>query len=149
MSDVEDKFETEVLKFLENKELRAEKKYKIGKKFDQGKPIAGAEKNKIGKKFDQGKPIAGAIQDFNLALEQLAILLTLGANKYERSSWKTVPNGEERYKDGLWRHLLEVGDVEGGLPHDIAVIFNALATVQLRLERELKENENLVKNISK
>lgn len=92
-----------------------------------------------GLKFDQEKPIAGALKDFDLALMELSKLLSLGAKKYERSSWKNVPNAEQRYYDGLWRHLLEFDDVEGDLGHDVAVVFNALAVLQLRLMREQNE----------
>ncbi len=96
---------------------------------------------KPGKKFSQGKPIAGALKDFDLALIELSKLLSLGAIKYERSSWLNVPNAEEEYYDALWRHLLELDDVEGDLGHDVAVVFNALACLQLRLIKESnKEN---------
>ncbi len=87
-----------------------------------------------GKKFDQEKPIAGALGDFDLALMELAKLLTFGAKKYERSSWLNVLNASTRYNDALWRHLLQQGlDEETGLGHDVAVVFNALALLQLRL----------------
>ncbi len=97
-------------------------------------------KSKEDMKFDQEKPIAGALIDFDLALIELSKLLTLGAAKYERSSWKSVPDAEQRYYDGLWRHLLRFDDVEGNLGHDVAVVFNALVCLQLRLE---KENNNV------
>lgn len=90
----------------------------------------------LGKKFDQSKPIAGALSDFSLALTELSELLTFGAEKYERSSWLKVPDAEVRYKDALWRHLLSSGeDEETGLGHDVAVVFNALAVLELRLRR--------------
>ncbi len=90
-----------------------------------------------GEKFDQDKPIAGALEDFDLALMELVKLLSFGAKKYERSSWLNVPNAEVRYKDALWRHLLDKGiDPETNLGHDVAVVFNALACLQLRLIKE-------------
>jgi len=51
-------------------------------------------------KYDKGKPIAGCLlTDFPRALLAIAELSTIGAKKYKRSSWLTVPNGRQRYTD--------------------------------------------------
>ena len=73
-----------------------------------------------GMKFDQEKPRydllpAGAIDD-------LAKILTFGANKYAPNSWQEVENGIERYRAALLRHTFamqrgEILDPESGLPH--------------------------------
>lgn len=94
-------------------------------------------------KFDQEKPIAGAIQEFGLALTAVSSLMAFGAKKYERSSWIDVENGVERYTDAMMRHFFqepyEDEDKESKHAHDVAVAFNALARLELRLRGELDD----------
>ncbi len=100
----------------------------------------------VGEKFDDGKPIAGALGDFGLALMELSRLLYYGDKKYERSSWINVPNAEVRYLDGGMRHWLlqfseeydqDIYERYGvKIGHDVAAVFNNLATLELRLRRE-------------
>lgn len=56
-----------------------------------------------GAKFDRGKP------DFSLipprAAEELARVLSFGAEKYEAFSWKLVPDLHRRYLAAAFRHL--------------------------------------------
>lgn len=96
-----------------------------------------------GNKFDKDKPISGIIQDFGLALLEVSALATKGAKKYARGSWLHVENGQQRYTDALCRHLLQEGtqkvDEEMELGHDVAVAWNALARLELRLRREHDE----------
>lgn len=93
-----------------------------------------------GIKYDQEKPIAGIIQDFGRALTQVSKLATFGAGKYRRGSWKHVENGYERYTDALARHFLQEGyesvDSETQIEHDVAVAWNALARLELRLSKK-------------
>ena len=89
-------------------------------------------------KHDQGKPIDGVLfQDFPRALMAVASLASFGADKYERGSWLTVENGHQRYTDAIARHMLdeyvEAADEETGLGHDVAIAWNALARLELRL----------------
>lgn len=64
---------------------------------------------------------------------ELAMLLTLGAAKYEFENWrKASRNDVVRYRDALERHLLkrDLGehiDKDTGLPHTICIAFNAMA----------------------
>lgn len=88
-------------------------------------------------KDDSDKPIAGALLDFSRALTEVSKLSTFGAAKYSRSSWLEVDNGQERYTDAMVRHLLleatEDLDPETSINHDVAVVWNALARLELRL----------------
>lgn len=56
------------------------------------------------------------------AIDDLAKILTFGANKYAPNSWQNVENGLERYRAALLRHTFaiqggELIDQESGLPH--------------------------------
>lgn len=73
-----------------------------------------------GRKFDGNKTEYGLVPA--LALEEIAKVLTFGAQKYERDNWKKVPDSKRRYFDALQRHLWaykrgEKFDPESGLHH--------------------------------
>jgi hypothetical protein len=73
-----------------------------------------------GQKFDENKPEYGLIPPY--ALEELAVVLTAGANKYARENWRFVPEAKRRYFDAMQRHLWawkrgEIFDPETGRPH--------------------------------
>jgi len=74
-----------------------------------------------GVKADDGKTLAATLLDFAYALDGVADVATFGANKYTREGWATVPDGEARYMDALFRHLLasrhEELDPESGRSH--------------------------------
>jgi hypothetical protein len=93
-----------------------------------------------GAKLDAGKPLAGILSDFSLALLAVIDVGTFGAKKYSRGGWQSVPNGEERYFDAEWRHLLksrnEDLDEDSGLLHLAHQAWNTLARLELRLRRE-------------
>lgn len=93
-----------------------------------------------GAKNDAGKLFASLLQNFSRALEGVAKVSTYGATKYTRDGWEVVPEGEQRYKDAMWRHLLKAGqedlDQESGLAHDYHALWNLLAYTELRLRRE-------------
>ena len=65
--------------------------------------------------------------------EELAMLLTLGGFKYDFDNWKLAKKSEViKYRDALERHMLardkgEFIDKDTGLPHTIAIAFNAMA----------------------
>ena len=97
-------------------------------------------------KYDGGKNLAAIpFQDFPDAIEELVKVCTFGANKYERSSWKTVPNAATRYEDALGRHFLaqykEDLDPESELYHKAHLAWNALATLQLMIEQRCKTDQ--------
>jgi len=92
-------------------------------------------------KYDQGKPLAAIpIKDFGRALEAVSEVGTFGAKKYARSSWKGVENASVRYEDALYRHAYkssyEEHDEESGLLHLAHLAWNALAILQLQIEKE-------------
>ena len=93
-----------------------------------------------GLKFDSGKPRWSLLP--MKAVEEQVKVMGFGAQKYEAHSWKTVPNGIERYTDAAFRHLVaytqgEDNDPESGLHH----LAHALCCVSFVLELE-KEKSN-------
>lgn len=102
----------------------------------------GIKPNEPGAKLDAGKLQAGLLSDFSLALQAVAEVSTFGAKKYSRGGWQHVPNGEERYYDAMWRHLLQERhediDPDSGLLHEAHRAWNVLAKLELRLRREKK-----------
>lgn len=95
-----------------------------------------------GTKNDDGKVRPSLIiQDFALALLEVAKVGTFGANKYTDHGWVQVPKAEKRYADAMFRHLLadatgEKEDPESGLSHKAHAAWNALATLELELRRQ-------------
>lgn len=92
-----------------------------------------AESPNLGRKFDAGKAEYGLIPPN--ALEELAVVLTIGAQKYGRSNWKQVPEGKRRYFDAAQRHLWawqrgECFDPETGRNH----LGHALASIAFLYE---------------
>jgi hypothetical protein len=89
-----------------------------------------------GAKLDQGKPLAAVLMDFSHALQQVVAVGTYGANKYSRGGWVSVPDGEQRYLDAAWRHLLaakpEGSDPDTHLDHLAHAAWNLLAVLELR-----------------
>lgn len=100
----------------------------------------GTDAHAPGAKLDAGKVLAGVLADFSLALLAVAEVGTHGAEKYSRGGWQSVPEGETRYKDADWRHLLkgrhEDRDPDSGLLHEAHRAWNVLAVLELKLRRE-------------
>lgn len=98
--------------------------------------------NVAGAKDDSGKVMGSLVGDFGLALLEVAKLGTFGASKYTRGGWKEVPDGVQRYDDAMWRHLLksatETIDPETNISHEVAVVWNALAKLELKLRLHSK-----------
>lgn len=97
-------------------------------------------------KFDYGKPILGTVlSDFGDALEAVGEVGTYGARKYSVGGWLTVSNGYTRYWNALFRHLFaslrEEFDSESNLPHLAHAAWNALAILQLALNRKKRHRE--------
>jgi len=90
-----------------------------------------------GRKFDQGKPRYGLLPP--LALQEMARVLTHGAEKYDAGNWKHVPDSLERYFDALQRHVWawkmgEKLDPDSGIHH----LAHALANVAFLYEHDVK-----------
>jgi len=105
-----------------------------------------------GQKFDGGKAplMQGCMAYFPDALLAVAQVSAYGAKKYsakfEDMNWRKVANGEARYGDADARHLLTPHlrapgavagpyDAESELLHAAHHAWDALATLQLALER--------------
>ncbi len=107
----------------------------------------GLDAHTPGAKVDAGKPFAGLLGLFGRALLAVAEVSTAGAKKYTRGGWQHVPEGETRYTDALWRHLLQQGgdisrrDPQLGTFHMAQVVWNALAALELHLRNLEGEHE--------
>lgn len=105
----------------------------------QQKDPLGYDAHQPGAKLDAGKPRLGLVLgDFALALQAVGDVGTFGANKYSDHGWLSVPNGIERYKDALYRHLMayssgDLIDVDSGLTHLSQIAWNALAVLELTI----------------
>ena len=98
-------------------------------------------KNKEGIKYDDEKPTVGEfITDFGPEMMEVARVWKFGADKYEKSNWKKLKDGKERYLNALVRHLikadLEKVDEETGLSHYTHAVFNALAVLHFEMEED-------------
>ena len=90
-------------------------------------------------KFDDGKALMAAIPP--KALLEVGKVLEFGARKYERDSWRDVPDAKTRYTDALARHLYqslsgELTDGESGLSHLAHLACNALFILELELNED-------------
>lgn len=99
----------------------------------------GIDQHAPGAKLDAGKVLAAILGDFGLALMEVAKVGTFGANKYTRRGWEELPEGELRYTDAMWRHLLkehwEEFDPDSNLLHEAHLAWNVLARLELKLRR--------------
>lgn len=111
------------------------------------KDPTGREQHEPGAKLDQGKVRAGLLLDFSLALNEVAKVLTYGAEKYTPHGWQSVPGAVERYRDAGWRHRLaernEQLDPDSGLLHKAHEAWNILAELEMMLR---EENKNQLPN---
>lgn len=98
----------------------------------------GRDPHEPGAKLDAGKPRLGLVLgDFARALAEVGKVGTYGAEKYSPRGWLEVPDGEARYLDALYRHLLDDSirpvDEVTGLLHLAQACWNGLAVLELRL----------------
>ena len=95
-----------------------------------------------GAKMDSGKNRLGLVLgSFAMALEQVGFVGTHGAKKYSDNGWLSVPDGQERYKDALYRHLIayekgEDVDKDSDLLHLSHLCWNCLAILDLELRKK-------------
>ena len=93
-------------------------------------------------KYDGDKHYGGILYEyFPRALTQVSEVSSFGARKYSRGGWANVPNGIERYKDAMHRHLLqeaagEVFDQDSKLRHAAHAAWGALCILELTLREE-------------
>lgn len=95
-----------------------------------------------GMKFDGDKARVDLLVDgCPKALMAISDVLTYGAKKYDDHNWQVVPNGPQRYKAAMMRHILahasgEPVDSETGISH----LAHAACCVMFMLELELKKD---------
>lgn len=75
-------------------------------------------------------------------IEDVVKVYDFGAKKYAPNTWQDLPNGYERYKGALFRHLVayekgEVLDKESNLNHLAHMVWNALAMLYFA-KKEIK-----------
>ena len=98
-----------------------------------------------GVKLDAGKNQLGLVMcGFPQALLAIGQVATFGAAKYAAHGWRTVPDGQTRYTDAMYRHLLaehagESTDPETRLLHAAHAAWNALARLELLLQEPVQE----------
>ena len=108
----------------------------------------GLDQHAPGAKVDAGKNELNLIMSYmSRALWEVGIVGTTGAAKYTRGGWQKVEEGERRYRDALYRHLLksytEDYDPDSGLSHLAHAAWNALAILELDCRRREQENAPL------
>lgn len=89
-----------------------------------------------GAKLDAGKNrLRLVLGGFSLALQEVGKVGTYGAQKYSDNGWMSAPNGQERYMDALFRHLLAIDEIDHdtGLMHMAHAAWNCLAVLELML----------------
>ena len=89
-------------------------------------------------KYDEDKPRYDLLPP--IAINELAKVLTFGAEKYEAESWRTLENGERRYTAALLRHTFamlggELYDPESGLLHSSHIMTDAAFIVEFQSKR--------------
>ena len=85
-------------------------------------------------------------KQFPNALEEVMKCSQAGNNKYHETdkdwmNFSRVENADTRYKNAMLRHLREEGSVEdmeqyGGMTHEAAVVWNALADLEVNLRKK-------------
>lgn len=105
----------------------------------------GLQAGEPGAKLDAGKLQASLLEDFSLALIEVAKVATYGAGKYSRGGWQYVPNGIQRYADAGWRHRLakrhEELDPDSGLLHEAHELWNMMAKLELKLREKFNQQQ--------
>ena len=99
----------------------------------------------FGVKHDKGKNRLGLVLGgFARALQEVGRVGTSGAKIYGDNNWIELTDGEERYYDAMFRHVLKEAagqklDVDSGMYHAAHIAWNALARLDLMLRRKEQE----------
>ena len=81
-------------------------------------------------------------------MEDIVRVYTAGANKYGANKWQNLPDGYQRYKAALFRHLVEYEkgnwlDNETNCIHLAQVAWNAIAMLHIA-KQNMKNNERTI-----
>jgi hypothetical protein len=107
---------------------------------------------RAGVKDDQGKPqpFKGFINYFPRTILAVSEVSVFGSKKYSWGGFNSIENGNDRYQEGQWRHLLkqcidgqESLDDESKLLHMMHEAWCAMAKVEMYLidkEKQSKES---------
>ena len=105
---------------------------------------SGIDQHTPGAKVDAGKVRPSLIiEGMARALWEVAAIGTFGAAKYTDGGWVLVPNGQARYADAQYRHILkramgEAIDPDSEKLHLAHEAWNALAKLDLYLREQEK-----------
>lgn len=71
--------------------------------------------------------------------EEVGKVYTAGAKKYGPNKWQNLPDGYQRYKGAMLRHLTELEkgndvDPETGCLHAAQIVWNAIAMLHCKME---------------
>lgn len=74
-------------------------------------------------------------------IEKVVEIYTFGAKKYKENSWQNLPDGYQRYKAALFRHITayekgKVYDKESGCMHLAHAAWNAIAMLYFGMKEE-------------
>ena len=91
-----------------------------------------------GIKYDGEKPMMHLLPP--KAINEVAKVLTFGAQKYDEENWRKLDNLQSRYSSGALRHIFahidsETLDTESGLSH----LAHAICWLLFKLEIELED----------
>ena len=104
----------------------------------------GRSPHEPGAKLDDGKVQPRLIiEGMARAIWAVAEVASFGARKYTPDGWVAVPQGEQRYADAQYRHLLkrargEKQDKDSELDHLAHEAWNALAKLDLYIRNQEK-----------
>jgi hypothetical protein len=81
------------------------------------------------------------------AVEEIVKVYTFGAGKYGDNNWQNLPDGYNRYKAAMFRHLVasengEQLDNESGLPHLAHMAWNGIALLHFYMEEDLNKKNH-------
>ena len=80
-------------------------------------------------------------------LEEIARVFTAGAKKYGANNWQNLPDGYQRYKGALLRHLCELEkgndtDEDTGCLHAAQIAWNAIAMLHFKMQKYAQREDN-------
>lgn len=97
-------------------------------------------------RYNEDKPKLSYILEFPHAIEALARIMELGAEKYGDGNWKLGGKPDKEYMDSMMRHLRsfvegEMYDKDSGCSHVGHAAWNLLALIELNHSNELYNKE--------